>query len=134
MMLKFKIMKKVILFCLVVILLNSTKLLAQNGGKMQEAFKEYLKDSVKLSDPLTDSVMSIRMQFMPQMRNIFMDQSASMQDKQTKMQTLRTEAEARYKAAGLSDEQVQAIHSHEDAMMAKMQKRMSDNSNGGGNQ
>ncbi len=130
---KIKIMKKVILFFVVVISLNNTKLLAQNGSKMQESFKEYLKDSVKLSEPQTDSVMAIRTQYMPQMRNIFMDQSASMQDKQTKMQSLRTEVEGRYKAAGLSDEQVQSIHSHEDAMMARMQKRMSDNSNGGGN-
>ncbi len=126
-------MKKVILFFVVVISLNSTKLLAQNGGggRMQQAWKEYLKDSVKLSDPLTDSVLAIRSEYSPQMRNIFMDQSASMQDKQTKMQGVRTEIEGRYKAAGLTDEQIQAIRSHEDAMMARMRDRMNNNGNGG---
>ena len=117
---------------MIVILLNSTKLLAQSGDKMQDFYKEYLKDSVKLSDALTDSVMAIRMQYRPQMRDIFMDKATTMADKQTKMQGMRTEIESRYKAAGLSDDQVQAIHNHDDAMMAKMQKRMGDNSNGGG--
>lgn len=123
-------MKKIILFAAIFLSVHSTKLLAQNGQRMQQAWKEYLTDSVKLSDAMTDSVMAIRTQYQPQMRNIFMDQSSSMQDKQTKMQSLRTEMEARYKSAGLTDDQIQAIHQHEDMMRQRMMNRM----NNGGNQ
>lgn len=123
-------MKKIILFVAIILSLNATNLFAQNGEKMQEAWKEYLTDSVKLSDPMTDSVMAIRTQYMPQMREIFMDQSSSMSDKQTKMQDLRTEMDTRYKTAGLTDDQIQAIHNHEDMMRQRMMNRM-NNGNGG---
>lgn len=127
---KFIIMKKIILFVAIILSLNATKLLAQNSEKMQEAWKEYLTDSVKLSDPMTDSVMAIRTQYMPQMREIFMDQSSSMSDKQTKMQDMRTEMDTRYKTAGITDDQIQAIHKHEDMMRQRMMNRM-NNGNGG---
>ena len=126
------IMKKVVLFLAIMLTLGASTLHAQqpNMMKMQEAWKSYLKDSVKLPDPMVDSVMAIRMQYQPQMRQIFMDQSASMDDKKTKMEAVRTEMEARYKSAGLTDEQVQQIHAHEDAMRAQMMNRR----NGGNGQ
>ena len=126
-------MKKIVLFLAIVLSLTATNLHAQqNMQKMQEAWKSYLKDSVKLADPMVDSVMAIRMQYQPQMRQIFMDQSATQADKQAKVQGLRTEMEARYKSAGLTDDQVQQIHTHEDAIRAQMMNRMNNGGGGSG--
>lgn len=122
-------MKKIFLCLAILLTIGVIKSSAQNGGGMQQAWQSYLKDSVKLSDALTDSVLAIRQQFRPQMRDIFMDQSSSTADKQTKMQNLRTEMDTRYKSAGLTDDQIKAIHDHEDAMRARMMNR-----NGGGGQ
>jgi len=119
-------MKKIILFLAIVLSLNATKLLAQNDDRMQQmqqAWRTFLKDSVQLADPMIDSVMAVRTQYQPQMREIFMDQSASREDKQTKMQGLRTEMESRYKSAGLTDDQVTAIRKHEDWMREQMMNR-----------
>ena len=124
-------MKKII-FCFAILLtLAATRSQAQNMQKMQEAWKSYLKDSVQLGDPMVDSVMAIRMQYQPQMREIFMDQSATPADKQTKFQSLRGEMDVRYKSAGLTDAQIQQIHQHEDYMRQQMMNRMN---NGGGGQ
>jgi hypothetical protein len=122
-------MKKIIFCLLVALSLAGTRsLYAQGGGNMQQMQREYLKDSVHLSDALVDSVMAVRMQYMPQMREIFMDQSSSADDKQTKMQNLRTAMEARYKAAGLNDDQITMIREHDQRMREQMRNRM----NGGG--
>ena len=121
-------MKKIILCVAILLSFSATKLLAQNNGQqMQQAWQSYLKDSVQLSDVMVDSVLAIRTQYRPQMRDIFMDQSSSAADKQTKWQNLRTEMDTRYKAAGLTDDQINAIHKHEDDMRARMMKN-----NGGG--
>lgn len=125
-------MKKLFFLAALFLTICSTHLQAQNGnGHMQEMWKSYLKDSVKLSDPLVDSVMAIRSSYMPQMRSIFMDQSATDADKQTKMQSLRSEMDVRYKSAGLTDDQIATIHQHEEAMRQQMRNRMGG---GGGNQ
>lgn len=124
-------MKKIILCVVILLSFSATKLLAQqNGQQMQQAWQQYLKDSVQLSDAMVDSVIAIRTQYRPQMRDIFMDQSSSETDKQTKWQNLRTEMDARSKAAGLTDDQIQTIHKHEDDMRARMMNR----NNGGGGQ
>ena len=47
----------------------------QNGGQMQQMMRQYLKDSLKLSDALTDSVVAIRMEYQPKIREMFRDQS-----------------------------------------------------------
>ena len=120
-------MKKIVLILAIAVSLCATKTQAQNMQRMQEAWKSYLKDTVKLSDALTDSVMVIRSDFRPQMRDIFMDQSSSEDDKKTKMQNLRSQMDVRYKSAGLTDDQVAAIHQHEEEMRARMMNR-----NGGG--
>lgn len=127
-------MKKLIFGLMMLLLSGATSsLFAQNGNgqQRQQAMKSYLKDSLNLSDVQIDSVTSIQAQYRPQMRNIFMDQSASQTDKQTKMQALRTEIEGRYKAAGISDDAIQKMREHEDRMMAQMRNRMN---NGGGGQ
>jgi len=124
-------MKKIILCVALLLSFGATKLLAQNGQQMQQAWQSYLKDSIQLSDVMVDSVLAIRTQYRPQMRDIFMDQSSSAADKQTKLQSLRTEMDARYKSSGLTDDQIQAIHKHEDAMRAQMMNRMNNGSSGG---
>ena len=119
-------MKKILLFLAIVLSLNATKLSAQNDDRMQQMqqqWRAFLKDSVQLADPMIDSVMAVRAQYQPQMREIFMDQSASSEDKQAKMQSLRTEMEARYKSAGLTDDQVMSIRKHEDWMRQQMMNR-----------
>ena len=124
-------MKKVLLLLVMIISLQATKSFAQNEDRMQQMqqqFRSFLKDSVQLSDALSDSVLAIRSQYQPQMREIFMDQSASQADKQAKMQGLRTEMDVRYKSAGLTDDNIAAIHKHEDWMRAQMMNRR----NGGG--
>ena len=120
-------MKKIILCLAILLSMGATKSFAQNGGGMQQAWQSYLKDSVKLSDAMTDSVLAIRMQYRPQMREIYTDQSSSTSDKQTKMDNLRKEMEAHYKAVGVTDDQINAIRQHEDAMRAQRMNR-----NGGG--
>lgn len=124
-------MKKLGFFLMVVITLAATRVQAQNMGNMQQAWRSYLKDTVKLADPMVDSVMAVRAQYQPQMHEIFMDQSASDADKQSKMAALRTQMDTRYKAIGLTDDQVQAIHTHEDAMRAQMRARMNGGGGGG---
>ena len=119
-------MKKILLFLSIVFSLNTIKVSAQNGDRMQqmqEQWRAFLKDSVQLADPMIDSVMAVRAQYQPQMREIFMDQSTSREDKQAKMQGLRTEMEGRYKSAGLTDDQVTAIRKHEDWMRQQMMNR-----------
>jgi len=119
-------MKKIILFLAIVLSLNATKLLAQNDDRMQQmqqAWRTFLKDSVQLADPMIDSVMAIRTQYQPQMREIFMDQSASPEDKQAKVQGIRAQMETRYKSAGLTDDQVSAIRKHEEWMRQQMMNR-----------
>jgi hypothetical protein len=126
-------MKKPILLFALMITLLATKSIGQNDDRMQQMQQQwhsFLKDSVQLSDAMVDTVTMIRQQYMPQMRDIFMDQSASMTDKQTKMQGLRSQMDVRYKAAGLTDDQIAAIHKHEDWMRQQMMNRM--NSGGGG--
>lgn len=124
-------MKKIMLCAAIMLSLCVTTTFAQNGSNNQQrmqALRSYLKDSVNLSDVMIDSVMAIRVQYRPQMRDIFMDQSASDADKQAKMETLRSEMEARYKTAGLTDAQIQQIRDHDARMRAEMRNRM----NGGG--
>ena len=95
---------------------------------MQQMMKQYLKDSVHLSDVMVDSVMAIRTSYRPQMREIFTDQSLSDADKQSKMQTIRSEMEAKYKTLGISDEQITMMREHDQRMREQMRNRM----NGGG--
>jgi hypothetical protein len=128
-------MKKLILLLVIFLSLQATRSFSQNNDRMQQMqqqWRSFLKDSVQLSDAMADSVTAIRAQYQPQMREIFMDQSASMTDKQAKMQGLRSEMDVRYKAAGITDDQIAAIHKHEDWMRQQMMNRM--NNGGGGGQ
>ena len=90
---------------------------------MQQAMKAYLKDSVQLSDAIVDSVMAVRMEFMPQMRTIFMDQTMNATDRQTKMDDLRMKIAGRYRAVGLTDDQVKMIEDRDTRIRAQMGNR-----------
>jgi len=121
-------MKKIFSFLVIALSLSTTSALAQNGGQMQQMQKQYLKDSVHLSDAIVDSVMAVRTEYRPQMREIFTDQSASSADKESKMQTIRDQMEARYKTIGLTDDQIKMIREHDQRIRAQMRNR----ANGGG--
>jgi len=125
-------MKKIFSLLVIALTLAATSFAQnQNGGQMQQMMKQYLKDSVHLSDVMVDSVMAIRTSYRPQMREIFTDQSLSDTDKQSKMQTIRSEMEAKYKTLGISDEQITMMREHDQRMREQMRNRMN---NGGGGQ
>jgi len=125
-------MKKIFSLLVIALTLAATSFAQnQNGGQMQQMMKQYLKDSVHLSDVMVDSVMAIRTSYRPQMREIFTDQSLSDTDKQSKMQTIRSEMEAKYKTLGISDEQITIMREHDQRMREQMRNRMN---NGGGGQ
>lgn len=127
-------MKKIILFLAIMVSLTATKTFAQNGERMQEMqdqFKTFLADSVHLSSAMVDSVISIRNEYQPKAREIFKDQSATPDDRRAKMQALRIEIDSRFKSAGLTGEQINAIHNYEGNMRKQLMKRRDDN--GGGN-
>jgi hypothetical protein len=125
-------MKKIIL-CLVITLSFTavTSLFAQNptGGQMQQKMRQYLKDTLNLSDALTDSVIAVHREYMPQIRQVLTDQSLGITDKETKMQDFKAQMETRYKAIGLTDDQIKMIEERDKRMREQMRNRM--NSGGG---
>jgi hypothetical protein len=125
-------MKKIFSFLVIALTLATTSAFAQNGSRMQQMQQQYLKDSVHLSDAMVDSVMAIRTSYRPQMREIFTDQSLSDTDKQSKMQTIRSEMEAKYKTLGISDEQITMMREHDQRMREQMRNRGSGGGVGNG--
>lgn len=104
---------------------------AQGGGGQQrmERMKQQLKDSIGLTDVQIDSVMAVRQEYQPQMREIFMDQSSSPDDKKAKMADLNLKMRARYKNF-LSDDQLTKLEAYQQRQMERMRNR----GGGGGNQ
>jgi hypothetical protein len=103
---------------------------AQNGGGGGDRMAQYrqmLKDSVQLNDTQIDSVMAIRQELRPQMRDIFQDQSLSQDDKVAKFKALNAQADARY-AKFMTADQVAKL----DAMQGRMMNRMRNRGGGGG--
>ena len=100
--------------------------------RMQQMQQQFLKDSVHLSGVMVDSVMAVRTEYRPQMREIFMDQSASAADKASKMQTIRDQMEARYKTIGLTDDQIKMIREHDQRMRDQMRNRSGGGVSNGG--
>ncbi|MBS1915310.1 MAG: hypothetical protein JST87_03475 [Bacteroidetes bacterium] len=70
----------------------------QDPAARQAAMKQKLKDDLKLTDVQADSVSAIQQEFRPQMREIFMDQSMSREDKQAKIQVIQAQADKRIQA------------------------------------
>lgn|GEM_PF-1147498 len=122
-------MKKVILCLVITFSLTATKSVfsqSPGGGQMQQMMRQYLKDTVKLSDALTDSVIAVHREYMPQMRQVFMDQSLSVTDKEAKMQEFTTQMETRYRAMGLTDDQIKMIEERDKRLRERMKNRMSN--------
>lgn len=75
---------------LIVAILGVTQLYAQDrqGGDpaaRKAAMIQRLKDELKLTDVQADSVATISQEFQPKMREIFMDQSLSQEDRKAKL-------------------------------------------------
>lgn len=127
---KIKIMKKLIV-CLLftaVLVLSKTEIFAQGGGggnrgQMREMMKQRLKDSVGLNDVQIDTVMAIREEMQPKMREAMSDQSMSADDKKSKMDEMRKEMYDRFAKAGLTDDQVKKIKEMDERMRQQMRNR-----------
>jgi len=70
------------------------------GGRMMDpvAMKQRLIDSLQFTSVQADSVVGITQEFRPKMRDIFMDQNLSQDDKRAKMMDLNAVKDARIKA------------------------------------
>jgi hypothetical protein len=65
----------------------------------QEQMMAKMKVDLKLTDVQSDSLNAIQKEFNPQMRDIFMDQSSSQDDKRAKLSALRDARDKRVQAA-----------------------------------
>lgn len=125
-------MKKMLVCMVLAMTVFTVSSFAQGGGGQQrmERMKQALKDSIGLTDVQIDSVMAVRQEYQPQMREIFMDQSASADDKKAKMADLNLKMRARYKSF-LSDDQITKLEAYQQRQMERMRNR---GGGGGGNQ
>jgi hypothetical protein len=121
-------MKKLIV-CIVftaALFLIQTDLQAQGDGQkgqMKEMMRQHLKDSLNLSDALVDSVMAIREEMQPKVREVVMDQSLNEDDKKLKMEAIRKEMHDRFIKAGLTEEQVKSLKEMEERMREKKRNK-----------
>jgi len=92
--------KGIISFMIAIAVLSVSTVYAQqqDPAARQAAMKQKLKDDLKLTDVQADSVSAIQQEFRPQMREIFMDQSMSREDKQAKVQVIQAQADKRIQA------------------------------------
>jgi hypothetical protein len=78
---------------------------SQMGGdtaamrQRQEQMLQKVKTDLKLTDAQSDSLAAIQKDFNPQMRDIFMDQNASQDDRRAKLGALRDARNKRIQAA-----------------------------------
>jgi hypothetical protein len=88
-------------------LLFASSVHAQGGdrpGRMDPAvFKQKLMDSLQLTTVQADSVVAIGQEFHPKMRDIFMNQEVTRDEKQTKLGELNEQRNKRIRAS-LGDE------------------------------
>jgi Spy/CpxP family protein refolding chaperone len=92
---------------LLIALFSVSSTFAQGGGRMMdtaamrqrmEARIQKMKDDLKLTPVQADSMKAITMDQQGKMREIFMDQSASREDRMAKMQPIRDAANKRIEA------------------------------------
>jgi len=88
---------------LVIGLLSFSSTYAQRGDtavmrQLQEAMMKKMTEDLKLTPVQVDSLTAIQKEFQPKMREIFMDQSLSREDKMAKMQPLNDERNKRIQA------------------------------------
>jgi hypothetical protein len=95
-------MKKIITSILIVtVVLCAANSYAQRGsGRMMDpaVMKQRLIDSLQLTGVQADSVVAIQQEYRPKMREIFMDQSMSQDDKRAKLAEINEERNKRIKA------------------------------------
>ena len=94
-------MKKIsTLLLLAGLFLFSGRVMAQQGDReaRMAAMKEKMKTDLKLTDMQSDSIAAISQSYRPQMREVFMDQSMSQDDKKAKMKSLSDSSDTRVKA------------------------------------
>jgi len=88
---------------LIIGMLSFSSTYAQRGDtaamrQRQEAMMKKMQEDLKLTPIQTDSLNFIQKEFQPKMREIFMDQSMSREDKMAKMQPLNDERNKRIQA------------------------------------
>ncbi|HVW61409.1 MAG TPA: hypothetical protein VHC48_15265 [Puia sp.] len=91
-------------FAMVIGLLSFSAAYAQRGDtaamrQRQEAMMKKMQDDLKLTPVQVDSLTAIQKEFQPKMRDIFMDQSMSREDKMAKIQPLNEERNKRIQSA-----------------------------------
>ncbi|MBV9963074.1 MAG: hypothetical protein JO072_12575 [Parafilimonas sp.] len=86
-------------------------------GKMG-ASKQILMDSLKVSESVADSIISIRSQSMSQIKTIMSDQSLSQDQKKEKTKPVKQEMKTRLKSL-LTDDQIQKLQEMEMNMRQK---------------
>ncbi len=84
-------------------LLSFSSTYAQRGDtasmrQRQEAMMKKMQEDLKLTPVQVDSLSAIQKEFQPKMREIYMDQSMSREDKMAKMQPLNEERNKRIQA------------------------------------
>lgn len=94
-------MKKMIAcvaICIATITISQVYAQQQDPAARAAAMKQKLVDDLKLSNVQADSVVAINQEYRPKMREIFMDQSASQDDKKSKMDVINGEKNKRIQA------------------------------------
>ena len=94
-------MKKIMMsIALVVAVFSVSAVYAQqqDPAARAAAMKQKLKDDLKLTDVQADSVVAIQTEFHPKMREIFMDQSMSQDDKKAKLAPINEQQNKRIQA------------------------------------
>ena len=98
-------MSKKMIACagLLVALFSFSSTYAQMGDtaamrQRQDQMMQKMRTDLKLTDVQADSLSAIQKEFQPKMRDIFMDQSSSQDDKREKMTALRDARDKRVQA------------------------------------
>jgi len=93
-------MKKVIMAIALIVAVSSVSVVyaQQDPAARAAEMKQKLKDDLKLTDVQADSVAAIQQEFRPKMREVYMDQSMSQDDKKAKLQGINDQANKRIQA------------------------------------
>jgi hypothetical protein len=118
-------MKKIFALLLIAASLFSFSCSAQGGKQGMAMMRQRLKDSLKLSDVQADSVISIRQEYQPQIREIMKDPSLSKDQKKEKVKPLKKQMISKLKTF-LSEEQMGKLEQMEQEM--RQGKKQNDGS------
>ncbi|MEP7318804.1 MAG: hypothetical protein ABI921_08675 [Panacibacter sp.] len=115
-------MKKII-FCIVLIVsMYSINATAQDKGQDRAAFKQTVKDSLKITDAIADSVIAIQQKYRPQIMELRKNKTLSEDDKKAKTGALKTQQKTDLKRI-LTTEQLSKLEAIEDNMRDKMKHK-----------